>query len=91
MAGVLLLCGVESGPGDRYALSAAEEEALASAFRELVAFATPPEQGSIAHGRDGSIVAAWTREGALRLAQLLPPAYGDLAAAIVGRHQPDAA
>jgi hypothetical protein len=55
--------------------------------RELVAFVTPPEQGAIAHERGGEIVAAWSREGALRLAQLLPPAYEGLAAAIRERHQ----
>lgn len=87
MASALLLRGAESGVEDRQPLGPAEEDALAPAFRELVSFATAPEQGAIAHERDGEIVAGWTREGALRLAQLLPPAFEELAAAIRERHE----
>jgi hypothetical protein len=87
MASVLLLRGSGSEGGDRVPLDAGDEEALASAYRELVAFATSSDEGAIAHERDGEIVAAWSQEGALRLAQLLPPAYGDLANAIRERHQ----
>jgi hypothetical protein len=87
MASVLLLRGAESAVGDRHPLRPAEEDALAPAFRELVSFATPPEQGALALERDGDIVAGWTREGALRLAQLLPPAFEELASAIRARHE----
>ncbi len=87
MASVLLLRGPGSDAEDRHPLDAGDEEALASAYRELVGFATSVEDGAIAHERDGEIVAAWNHEGALRLAQLLPPAYGDLANAIRERHQ----
>jgi len=87
MASVLLLRGSGSEAGDRVPLNAGDEEALASAYRELVAFATSSDEGAIAHERNGEIVAAWSQEGALRLAQLLPPAYGDLANAIRERHQ----
>jgi hypothetical protein len=85
MASVLLLRGAESGVEDRHLVGPAEE--LAPAFPELVSFATPPEQGAIALERDGDVVAGWTREGALRLAQLLPPAFEELAAAIRERHE----
>jgi hypothetical protein len=87
MASVLLLRGVGCDVEDRYPLDAGDEELLAPAFRELVGFATSGEQGAIAHERDGELVAAWSREGALRLAQLLPPAYAELANAIRERHQ----
>lgn len=89
MRSVLLLCGVKGGPDDWYPLAAGEEEALASAFSELVAFTAPPEQGAIALERDGEVSAAWSREGARRLAQALPPALADLARAIRERHQPE--
>jgi hypothetical protein len=84
---VLLLRGVEGSVGDRYPLDPGADEALSAASRELVSFATAAEQGAIAHERDGEIVAAWSREGALRLAQLLPPAYAELANTIQDRHQ----
>jgi hypothetical protein len=87
MASVLLLRGIGSGPVDRHPLGDEDEELLAPVFRELVGFATSGEQGAIARERDGEIVAAWSQEGALRLAQRLPPAYGDLANAIRERHQ----
>jgi hypothetical protein len=87
MASVLLLRGAESGAGDRHPLSPAEEDALVPAFRELVSFVTPPEQGAIALERDGETVAGWSREGALRIVALLPPAFEELAAAIRERHE----
>jgi hypothetical protein len=87
MASILLLRGVEGSSEDRYPLDPAADEALSAAYRELVSFATPAEQGAIAHERDGEIVAAWSHEGALRLAQLLPPAYAELANTIHERHQ----
>jgi hypothetical protein len=87
MTSILLLRGVESSIEDRYPLDPAADEALSSASRELVSFATSAEQGAIAHERDGEIVAAWNHEGALRLAQLLPPAYAELANTIRQRHQ----
>src|SRR5207247_5951008 len=60
MASVLLLRGVGGDAEDRHPLDPADEEALASAYRELVAFATSGEEGAIAHERDGEVVAAWS-------------------------------
>jgi hypothetical protein len=87
MATILLLRGLGSGSGDRRPLDAQDEELLAPIFRELVGFAVSPEQGAIALERDGEVVAAWSQEGALRMAQGVPPAYGDLASSIRERHQ----
>jgi hypothetical protein len=87
MPTVLLLRGIESGDQDRRALDERENEALAIAARELVSFATPADQGAVVHERDGEVVAAWTSEGALRLADLLPPAHDGLASEIRSRHQ----
>ena len=87
MANVLLLRGAESGVEDRHPLSPAEEDALAPAFRELVSFVTPLEDGAIALERNGNIVTGWSQEGALRIAAVLPPAFEELAAAIRERHE----
>jgi len=87
MASVLLLRGVEGSSADRHPLDAEDEELLAPVLRELVGFATSAEQGAIALERDGEVVTAWSQEGALRMAQSLPPAYGELANAIRERHQ----
>jgi hypothetical protein len=84
---VLLLRGLEGGPDERRPLDARKEEALASVTGELVSFAVSPDQGAIAHERDGQITAAWNRDGALRLAELLPPAFAELASAIRERYQ----
>lgn len=87
MASILLLRGIDGSVEDRYPLDLAAEEALSAAARQLVSFATPGEQGAIAHELDGEIVASWSREGALRLAQLLPPAYAELSNTIQDRYQ----
>jgi hypothetical protein len=87
MASILLLRGVGSSSDDRHPLHAEDDELLAPVFRELVGLATSADQGAIALERDGEVVAAWSQEGALRMAQRLPPAYGDLANAIRERHQ----
>jgi hypothetical protein len=86
MASILLLRGVEGSSADRHPLDSEDEELLAPVFRELVGFATSPEQGAIALERDGEVVTAWSQEGALRMAQRLPPAYAELANAIRERH-----
>ena len=87
MASILLLRGVGSSSADRRPLDADDEELLAPVFRELVGFAVSGEQGAIALERDGEIAAAWSQEGALRMAQGLPPVYSELATAIRERHQ----
>lgn len=87
MASALLLRGPGSGPSDRWPLEARDEEIVALALRDLVQYAVDPQRGAIAHERDGEVIAAWDEEGALRLAQLLPPVYSDLAEAIVQRHR----
>jgi hypothetical protein len=79
----LLLQVREEGLVERRPLTLREEDALASASDELVAFAIRPPAGAIALERDGEIVAAWTRKGALRLAELLAPAHEALAATIL--------
>jgi hypothetical protein len=87
VASALLLCGPGGEPTDRWALDVRDEEVFAAAARELVRFAVDPAAGAIAHERDGELVAGWTADGARRLAQLLPPAYADLAEAILQRHR----
>jgi hypothetical protein len=87
MATELLLRGPESPPVDRCGLDERGEEMLAAAARELIAYTTSRENGAIALERDGEIVAVWSHEGALRLAQLVPPAFAELASAILQRHQ----
>ncbi len=79
----LLLQDREEGVVERRALTVREEEALASVSGKLVAFAVRPPSGAIALERNGEITAAWTREGALRLAELHPPAHEALAATIL--------
>jgi len=81
---------MESGPSDRRSLDERGEEALVSASSGLVTFATASEHAAIVHERDGQSVGAWDRAGALRLAQLLPPAFADLSNAILERHQSNA-
>ncbi len=87
MASTLLLRGAASGPSDRHRLDERDEEMLACAFRDLISYSSSEKDGAIAHERDGEIVAAWNRDGALRLAQLVPPAYAELSSAILERHR----
>jgi hypothetical protein len=87
MASALLLCGPGGDATDRWPLEAHDEEIVAAAARDLVAYAVDPPGAAIAHERDGEIVAAWSADGARRLAQLLPPAYAELAEAILQRHR----
>jgi hypothetical protein len=84
----LLLRGVQSGDADRWRLDERDEEALELALRQLVEYATEPERAAIVHTRNGEIIAGWNREGALRLARLLPPAYDELRDALVARYGP---
>jgi hypothetical protein len=88
MASALLLRGRGSEARDRWPLEAGDEEAVAAAARELVAYTADPTDAPIAHERDGQIIAAWDVDGARRLAQLLPPAYAELSEAILERHRP---
>jgi len=83
MASYLLLAGIGSGPDDRWSLDERDEDNLAVALRELVPYTAEPDQAALVHERDGATIAAWDREGALRLAELLPPAYADLSNALV--------
>lgn len=82
-----MLRDVDGESEERRTLDAAEEEALAAVSSGLVAFVAPPEQAVIAHERDGEVTRAWTREGALRLAELLPPASAELATVLRERYQ----
>ena len=91
MASALLLRGPGSEAPDRWPLEDHDEEIVAAALRELVQYTVGAQRGAIAHERDGEIIAAWDEEGAHRLAQLLPPAYSELAAAILERHWPGGA
>jgi hypothetical protein len=85
MASVLLLRGLGSRGDDRWTLEDRDEQLLAPVVRELVSFTVEPQRAAIVHERGGEIVAAWNEDGALRLAQALPPAYAALAAAIGAR------
>jgi hypothetical protein len=87
MTSVLLLRGVDAEPDERRPLNAREDKAVAAAASELVSFAVSADQGAVAHERAGQITAAWTRDGALRLAELLPPAFTELATAIRERYR----
>lgn len=86
MASYLLLAGIGSGPDDRWSLDERDEDNLAVALPELVRYTAEPDQAALVHERDGATIAAWDREGALRLAELLPPACADLSNALVRRY-----
>jgi hypothetical protein len=54
--------------------------------RGLVAFAVPAPAAAVVHEFDDSAV-GWSREGAVRLARMLPPSYHELAASIIEFHE----
>lgn len=83
MTSQLLIAGTESAPEERWQLNDHDEEILSSVLRELAPYATPAEQAAVVHERDGEVISAWDRDGALRLAQALQPAYGELAETLV--------
>jgi len=86
VASALLLDGPESLDDDRWTLDDRDEELLAPVIRDLVRFTVAAPRAAIVHERDGHVVAAWTADGARRLAQALPPSYSELAGAISARH-----
>jgi hypothetical protein len=53
--------------------------------RGLVAFAVPASVASVVHELEDTAV-GWNRDGAVRLARMLPPAYHELAASILEFH-----
>lgn len=86
MTSRLLLAGAASAPDDRWTLEDDDEAALATVLGQLAPFVTRPEDAAVVHERDGEVIAAWDRSGAVRLARALPPAYGELTDALVDRY-----
>ena len=87
MTSELLLAGVQSTGEERRTLDDHDEDVLASVLSGLAAYTADPASAALVHMRHGEVISAWDRAGALRLAQALPPAYGELAEAIVGRYE----
>jgi len=87
MASELLLDGIESVEGSRWPLADRDEEILRPVLRMLMPFAAQPGVAAVVHARGGEVIAGWNRDGALRLAHALPPAYEDLARALREHHE----
>jgi hypothetical protein len=73
------LRGIEDEPEKRHILAKREEEAFSSVSSGLVSYVAPADNAALAYERDGLVATSWTRQGALRLAELLPPACSELA------------
>jgi hypothetical protein len=74
-----------NGGAARWDLDEGDEENLAAVFRLLAPYSTAPETAALVHGRDDDTIAAWDADGARRFAEAVPPAYSELAQAILGR------
>lgn len=59
-----------------------DETVLRTTLSQLAAYAVEPDRAALVHMRDDDVIAGWTLEGAMRLAQSLPPAYAELADAL---------
>jgi hypothetical protein len=81
----LALTAGANGGSQRWELEEGDEENLAAAFRLLAPYVIEPESATLVHGRDGETIASWDSAGARRFAEAVPPAYSELAQAILGR------
>jgi len=69
----------------RLLLDPETQRVIVDLSRGLVAFVVPAPAAAVVHELEDTAV-GWDRDGAVRLARMLPPAYHELAASILEFH-----